>query len=460
MARTRVDAQITTRNARKQLKPRKKPYCRSLGPTVAIGYQRKQRGGVWQVVQSLGSKRYRVEQIGIADDFLEANGVNVYDFEQAKSAAVARIASWHADDRASADGPAPTVRSAVEIYMEMQEARERAVQGKGRLRGDARLRLSRHVLSDVVADIVLHTLKEADLARWRDRRSVNLSVSTVRRIVNDLKAALNAAAVKHRPQLPPDMAIIIKNGLSAGEAAPPLARDQAALPDADIRRIIEAARTVDTEDDWDGDLLRMILVLSATGARFSQVARMTVSDVQASQSRLMVPTSRKGRGTKNTTHIGVRVGADVIALLHPAIAGRRRGEPLLERWRHVQAKGTETQPPRWVRNTRGPWGAATELTRPWLEIVTRAGFPSEVVPYALRHSSIVRQLRAGLPVRLVAALHDTSTAMIERHYASAIVDMLDDLSAGAVIPLIGGQPMNHLAPLRRSANEVAGVAVL
>ena len=65
-----------------------------------------------------------------------------------------------------------------------------------------------------------------------------------------------------------------------------------------------------------------------------------------------------------------------------------------------------------------------------------AGLPADTVPYALRHSSIVRQLRAGLPVRLVAALHDTSARMIELHYSAAIVDALDDLSAGAVIPLV------------------------
>jgi integrase len=448
MARTRVDAQITTRNARKQLRPRKKPYCRSLGPTVAVGYQRKQRGGVWQVVESLGGKRYRVEQLGIADDFVEANGATIFDFEQAKSAAVAKVASWHAEDRASVDGPAPTVRSAVAAYIEMQEARERALQDKGRTRGDARLRLSRHVLSDAVAAVKLHTLREADLAQWRDRRSGELSLSTVRRIVNDFKAALNAAAVRHRSRLPADMAIIIKNGLTTGEAAPALARDQAALPDADIRRINEGARTIDTQDGWDGDLLRMVVVLSATGARFSQIARMTVGDVQAAQARLMVPTSRKGRGTKKATHVGFRVGTDVIEVLRPAIAGRRQGEPLLERWRHVQAKANETQPPRWVRDSRGPWTAPTELTRPWLQIVTLAGLPADVVPYSLRHSSIVRQLRAGLPVRLVAALHDTSTAMIERHYASAIVDMLDDLSAGAVIPLLAAAGSAKVVPLR------------
>ena len=65
--------------------------------------------------------------------------------------------------------------------------------------------------------------------------------------------------------------------------------------------------------------------------------------------------------------------------------------------------------------------------------------PKDVVPYALRHSSIVRQLRAGLPVRLVAALHDTSSAIIERHYAAAIVDALDDVAAGAVIPLVSDE---------------------
>ena len=54
-----------------------------------------------------------------------------------------------------------------------------------------------------------------------------------------------------------------------------------------------------------------------------------------------------------------------------------------------------------------------------------------------RHSSIVRALGAGLPVRLVAAMHDTSTAMIERHYSGSISSMLDDMAGAAVVPLVG-----------------------
>lgn len=54
---------------------------------------------------------------------------------------------------------------------------------------------------------------------------------------------------------------------------------------------------------------------------------------------------------------------------------------------------------------------------------------------ALRHSSIVRGIRMGLPIRLVAALHDTSVVMIERHYSRWITEGLDELSARAVVPL-------------------------
>ena len=136
----------------------------------------------------------------------------------------------------------------------------------------------------------------------------------------------------------PKLSLIIKNGLATVDAETAQARDKLALPDADIRRIVQAAATVDAEDGWDGDLLRMVLVLSATGARFSQVKRNAVGDVQIAQSRLMVPTSRKGRGKKKASHIGIRIGADVIEALRPAIAGRRAKEPLLERWRHKQAK--------------------------------------------------------------------------------------------------------------------------
>ncbi|WP_457299614.1 tyrosine-type recombinase/integrase [Phyllobacterium sp. P5_D12] len=433
MARTRKDAPITTRNARRALKVRKRPYCRSLGPGTAIGYQRKERGGIWQAIEYLGGKNYRHARLGVADDVLDADGIVVLDYEGAKKAVAAQIARWRAADRAAVDGPAPTVRSAVEAYVGMRDARERS---QHRLRGDARNRLTLHVLTDDIADIALQELTEGRLARWLEQRPAGLSPSTIRRISNDFKACLNLAAKKHRPQLPAEMPTIIKHGLATAEGSSPQARDGAALSDRDVRAIIEAARVVDTEAGWDGDLWRLVLTLASTGARFSQVARIRVADLQIAQGRIMVPTSHKGRGNKKVSHTGVRVGDDVIDALRPAIAGRRANDPLLERWKHRQAKATERLPPRWERVSRGPWLNASELSRPWALIVNRAVLPADTIPYALRHSSIVRMLKSGLPIRLAASLHDTSSAVIERHYASVITDAMDELAGRALIPLV------------------------
>jgi len=44
----------------------------------------------------------------------------------------------------------------------------------------------------------------------------------------------------------------------------------------------------------------------------------------------------------------------------------------------------------------------------------------EVIPYALRHSSIVRGLRKGLPIQQVAKLHNTSVKTIERLLLAAL----------------------------------------
>ena len=394
---------------------------------------KQKRGGRWLVRWYRGEQKYKQVTIGTADDGkLEADGVHCLSFEQAKAKAARVVSQERADEIASVDGPAPTVRMAVEAYIAAQETKEKA---QGESRGDARLRLTKHVLPKSVANVALHSLTETDLGRWRGSMSKELAVATVRRVVNDFRAALNAASAKDRTRLPAEIVLIIRNGLASAEPETAQARDKQALPDADIRRIVQAAATVDREYRWDGDLLRMVLVLSATGARFSQVKRNAVGDVQIARSRLMVPTSRKGRGKKKASHIGIRIGPDVIEALRPAIAGRRAKEPLLERWRHKQVKG-EDNASRWARQGRGPWQIASELQRPWLRILEVAGLPGDTVPYALRHSSIVRQLRAGLPVRLVAALHDTSARMIELHYSSAIVDALDELSAGAVIPLV------------------------
>lgn len=58
----------------------------------------------------------------------------------------------------------------------------------------------------------------------------------------------------------------------------------------------------------------------------------------------------------------------------------------------------------------------------------------------IENRSIIRGIRSSLPTRLVAALHDTSVAMIERRYRRYIADGLDELAARSVVALVPPGP--------------------
>ena len=187
----------------------------------------------------------------------------------------------------------------------------------------------------------------------------------------------------------------------------------------------------DRAGHWGGGLARLIMVLAAGGMRFSQAVRMRVSDVQAA--RLMVPVSRKGSIAKATTHIAVPVAPDVISALKPAVNDRDGHEPLLMR------PGGFTPAAR-LHGSSAPTLCRCAGRRSAASLGgdrrSRAGMSATVTPYSLRHSSIARSLKAGLPVQLVARLHDTSAVQIEKAYSREIVSLMDDLARRAVINLL------------------------
>jgi integrase len=86
-----------------------------------------------------------------------------------------------------------------------------------------------------------------------------------------------------------------------------------------------------------------------------------------------------------------------------------------------------------TRSDGAPW-RHSDHRHPFARAVTRAGLnPAIVTIYALRHSSIVRQLLANTPIRVVAVQHDTSVVMLERTYSKYIADHADALSRSALL---------------------------
>ncbi|SFP98378.1 Phage integrase family protein [Mesorhizobium sp. NFR06] len=450
MAKTLKEAAITTASARSKLAAGE--YARRLDADAAIWYRKGKRGGVWFARWRNHGEgaNYLQAPVGSANDVNDKPADGLLTFAQAEAQGRQIVARARQEAKAAAAGPVLTVRLAVETYIADRDARDSRRKGRA-VHSDASQRLRRYVLgqdkrgkqeavpASALASIGLYALKESDLLEWRKGLPAELKSTTEQRLINDLKAALNGAYAVHRERLEPTLPAIIKHGLKAEkmdtDEAAPLARDNQILSAPQVGAILAAARVVDADLNWDGDLFRFVVLLAATGARFSQIARMKVGDVQRAQSRLMVPSSRKGRGGKIAS-VPVPVGKDVMDALLPATTGRGNEETLLERWRSKQIPGGG-----WERAGRGPWQVAAELQRPWHDIRARAKLPS-LIPYALRHSSIIRGIRANLPIRLVAALHDTSVPMIERHYGRWIADGLEDLAAAAVVPLVPQEGSN------------------
>ena len=391
MPRRLRSAALETRTARLKLAIRKKPYIARVGPGLRVAYRRNETGGSWSVIAADGKGGNWMKGFARADDHEEANGNDVLDFWQAQERARI-IARGHRNPDADSGKPV-TVGEAMDRY-------EADLKTRGGDAYNARrvwVHLSNALVSETVALIARSKFRS-----WRDGLvKKGLAASTVNRTIGALQAALELAATQ-------DRRIANQDEWRKGLAALPDAEQSrnVIIPDDAVLRIIAAAYE---ENHHIGSLVE---VAAVTGARVSQLARLEVGDVQGNRTdpRLMMPSARKGKGRKRIERRPVPIPASLVTTLKQASVGKPDEASLLTRadgapWRH------------------------SDHRHPFERAVTRAGLdPAGVTIYALRHSSIVRQLLANTPIRVVAVQHDTSVVMLERTYSKYIADHSDALS--------------------------------
>jgi len=274
-------------------------------------------------------------------------------------------------------------------------------------------------LSDALARKSIVLVTTGELRQWRDRLAKKLAPATVNRTANALRAALNLAA-DH------DERIVTRSAWETGLAS---------IHDAEESRNVildeQAIRAVIATSYEQSEEFGLLVETSAvTGARVGQLARLEVQDLQDDRPdpRLIMPSSRKGRGQKKVSRRPVPIPISLAAKLRRAAEGRAPTAPLL------------TKP-------SGDGWRKSDHSRPCARAVKAAGLDRrEVTIYALRHSSIVRQLLAGVPVRVVAVNHDTSIPMIERTYSRYIGDHTDALARKALLD-IGSPPIGNVVPI-------------
>jgi integrase len=169
--------------------------------------------------------------------------------------------------------------------------------------------------------------------------------------------------------------------------------------------------------------------LAETGARPSQAARLKIKDLVTANMnapRLSMPRSAKG-GTRDpdkrkAERYPVAISRELATLLKAAAKGRPSNAPLLVQ-KDGRAWDTSNKPSHFYRDAIR-------------SIVAKIGLDDTFSMYSLRHTSITRMLLKGVQTAVVAKSHDTSEAMIRKHYAASILDHSDSLTR-KTLPSLG-----------------------
>src|SRR5215472_11230257 len=157
MPRQVRDASLETRTARGRLKTRKDPHYRLIETGLHLGYRKLANGpGTW-VRRQYDGERYRIENLRtpagkfvIADDYAEADGVEVMSFAQAQAA----LRQPLIDRRAKRY----TVVDAIADYLAAKAADGRDV-------ADATIRANLHVLP-ALGERDCASLTAEELRKW------------------------------------------------------------------------------------------------------------------------------------------------------------------------------------------------------------------------------------------------------------------------------------------------------
>ena len=379
MPRQTRSSRLQTRSSRSKLAISSKPYdFTPIAPGAGLGYRRNRTGpGSWVLRLADGKGGYQTRNIGLADDLMDADGVEILTWFQA----VERGRKLAKGDVAEA-GSLMTVVGALEEYGRDLAARGAGAENAGRIK--------KHLPPALAAKPVA-ILTARELSAWRDNLLRDgMKPATVVRLCRSIKAMLNLAAKRDHS---------IKNRAAWTDGLSGVREDYASrnierLDDDQVRTVIAACYALDR------NLGLYTEVAAETGARPSQISRLVAGDLQnGGAPRLMMPASRKGRGRKASKH-PVPISLQLAMKLK---SDREPDEPLL-----VRADGR-----RWQETDSGDYAGL------FGRAIAGLGLNGATF-YCLRHSMIIRALLAGIPMRVLSASVDSSTTMLEQTYSSRI----------------------------------------
>ncbi|QIG46779.1 site-specific integrase [Nordella sp. HKS 07] len=420
MAKRVYDKMLDSRAAREKLPVRGKPYYRSLGQGLHLGYRKNQSGGRWVARLYVGSGDYRVETIADADDRLNANGSTVLDFWQAQKKA-------H-DLHKQLAGPAEkvsavyTVEQAVDDYLIwMADARKSAQDARYKANASIIPVLGSKDVSKLKASELRHWLRnEAKTAtRLRTRKgqpqkyaeltddpeSIRQRRATANRILTVLKAALNHAW---------------REGKVTSDAEWRRVLPYAGVDGARVRylTIAEAKRLVNAAEPA---FRKMVQAALKTGCRYGELAALKVADFNPDVGTVTIRDSKSGKARHV---ILTEEGGEFFR----AVTLGKAGDEII------------------FTHNGGPWRHAHQ-SRPMAAACKAGSISPSIGFHGLRHTWASLSVMAGVPLMVVAKnLGHSDTRMVEKHYGHLAPSFVaDQIRAGA--PRFGTVEETNVTPI-------------
>jgi integrase len=424
MARRVKDQTLDSREARRKLKPRGKPYYRKIERGLDLGYRRlRNAAGPWMARHYLGNQSHHVESIGIADDLSDADGIAILDFWQAQTKVRARMVE-RAHNASGKSGPM-TVAAAMDAYLEfLENNRKSADDARYRTAAFIRPKLGEIEVASLKADRIRKWL--VDLAKTPPRlRTKDGEKQNYRAISKDADALRRRRATANRTLTVLKAALnrTWREGAVASNVewhrVEPFENVDAArvryLSIAEAKRLINAA---------DPDFRLLVQAGLETGARYGELTALQVDDFISDAGTIRIRQSKAGRARH------VVLTEEGIAFFRQVCAGRAGSETMLQ------------------KSGGGAW-LKSHQKRPMIEACARAKIAPAIGFHGLRHTWASLAVMAGVPLMVVARnMGHADTRMVERHYGHLAPSYIADaIRAGA--PRFGFKPDHKIATLGR-----------
>lgn len=460
MARSKRSTKLDSRSARLAL-PVEVRHLDPIQPGRYIIYQRpkSKAAGSWLARWfDLTTKKQRQARLGTADDYADADGIDVLTYSQAQ----AKARKWF-DRRADEAhlvlegvirkiGPF-TVADAMEAYLDdMDRAGKKSAK-------DARARSGLHIFP-ALGEVEVEKLTRLRLEKWRDalaasprtkktrkrplpkhpRKPVSAvkpspppktadekraRKSTANRVLSTLKAALTYAKTRGLVGCPDDAWRNTKPFRSVDEA-----RQNYMTPE-EQQRLLNAIT--------EGDSRRLVYGALLTGCRYGELARMKVRDFDAASGTVLIQESKAGK----PRHVLLTIEGR--AFFESVTAGRGPHETLFTReaFEDQRRLDPETREP--IEKVQRAW-RPSEQKRLMADACDAAKLP-RMGFHQLRHSYASALVAAGMPLAYVAQLTGhADTRILEKHYAHLAPSDLSR-SLEALAPKLG-IPTAHVETLK------------